>query len=249
MAVIATHELGLVRPRCGSRARRSSAHAAHRRGLFRRALQTRATRTIRRASRRCRGRPDGRSMPGYWNLHRLGRPEARMACTCPTDAAATGIGSQSRKKRRDRRRARPHDFLSRARRWGWRHIGLEGGQPPCASGGKPLGNEADSWPAFMIAPFMLPSHGRRPPPCGSRTVARAPPEPRRRLSLAAPSPRRSGPAPRGEPPDAGRPPHPISAIGVEGATEAATPAATSPVASEVAASFRANADAGPQPAS
>ena len=119
----------------------------------------------------------------------------------------------------------------------------------CASGGRPSAMKPISWPAFMIAPFMLPSSRatssavRIANRCSSaarasasalapRTFTTAKWAPRRAVSLQTRADRRTR----------------FRRSGSASATDAATPAATSPVASEVAASFRANADAGPQPA-
>ena len=98
------------------------------------------------------------STPGYCTFTATTRPSGITArCTWPIDAAATGIGFQSRK-------SFSGSAPSSSRTTPSARLGAIGGtsacsvaSAACASGGRPSAMNEIIWPAFMMAPFMLPS--------------------------------------------------------------------------------------------
>ena len=98
------------------------------------------------------------STPGYCTFTATSRPSGITArWTWPIDAAATGIGSQSRNSFS----GSVAQLLAGSRpRPGW---GPSGGTSACrvaraawASGGRPSAMKDSIWPAFMMAPFIPP---------------------------------------------------------------------------------------------
>src|SRR5919202_680474 len=98
-----------------------------------------------------------RSTPGYCTLTATSRPSGITALwTWPMDAAALGIGSQSRNSRSGS--APSSSRMTRSAR-----LGAMGGtsawrvaRAAWASGGSPSAMNDTIWPAFMMAPFMFP---------------------------------------------------------------------------------------------
>ena len=99
-----------------------------------------------------------RSTPGYCTFTATSRPSRSVArWTWPIDAAATGSGFHSRNRWSG-------SLPSSSRTTCSARLGAIGGTSACrvasaarASGGSPSAMKENIWPAFMIAPFMLPS--------------------------------------------------------------------------------------------
>ena len=100
-------------------------------------------RTFRTAARRCRGRRlIASSTPGYCTFTATSRPSRSTArWTWPIDAAATGTGSQSRKRRSGSFAQLLADHLLGQARRHRRHVGLQAGQRFLGLGRQALGDE------------------------------------------------------------------------------------------------------------